>query len=224
LARQSDVLLINSIHHHFRDRDDFYAAGNMFIYFSAEEARNRDFRGPDFYFVWNTSRRPMRKYWVLWHENWRTPNVVIELCSPTTIKEDYGHKKDIYEQTLRVNDYFCFDPDTGVLDGWRLKRRKYVPLKPNADGRLWSEELGLWVGPWHGDVLGYDDTWLRFFDKDGRLVLDETEAARHDAKKAGDRAKAAEAEAAALRAKIASLEAKAMNGSVKNGAGKKKKK
>jgi hypothetical protein len=104
-------------------------------------------------------------------------------------------------------------------------------LKPNADGWLWSEELRLWVGPWRGDVLGYGDTWLRFFDKEARLVLDPSEAARlsadeakRDAEKAKALASVAEAEAAALRAKIASLEAKSRNGSAKNGAGKKKKK
>ncbi len=231
-------VLVNSILHHFRDRDDFYTAGNMFLYFNAEEARNRDFRGPDFFLVWNTHRRPMRKYWVLWHENWRTPNVVIELCSPTTIKEDYGRKKDIYEKTLHVKDYFCYDPDTGKLDGWRLKRGKYVSLKPDADGRLWSEELGLWVGPWRCKVMSYEDTWLRFFDKEGRLVLHPDEAAIINAEKAernaekaernaetaNERAKAAEAEVAALRAKLASLEAKSKNGSAKNGHSKKKKK
>jgi Uma2 family endonuclease len=206
-------LLVNSISHHFRDRDDFYTAGNMFLYFSPSQVRNNDFRGPDFFFVWDTHRRPMRKYWAIWDENFRTPNVVIELCSPTTIKEDHGRKKDVYQSTLHVNDYFCYDPATGKLEGWRLKTRKYVPLKPNADGRLWSVELGLWVGTWSSDLLGYEDTWLRFFDKDGRLVLD-----------ADERARAAEAEVAALQAKLASLEAKAKNGSATNGKGKKKKK
>src|SRR5438128_1925677 len=83
------LLLISSIDQHFHDRDDFYVGGNMFIYFSEEQARNRDFRGPDFYFVWNTTRKPLRKYWVVWQEGGRVPNVVIELCSASTIKEDY---------------------------------------------------------------------------------------------------------------------------------------
>jgi hypothetical protein len=84
-----------------------------------------------------------------------------------------------------------------------------VPLKPNADRRLWSEELGLWVGPWRSELFGYSETWLRFFDKEGRLVLDETETER--------------LEVAALRAKVAALEAKAKNGTEKNGSGKKRK-
>jgi hypothetical protein len=189
----------------------------MFIYFSAQQARDRDFRGPDFYFVWNTTRQPLRKYWAVWLENGRTPDVVIELCSPSTIKEDHERKKKVYETTLHVSDYFCYDPETGTLEGWRLKDKKYVALKPNADGRLWSEELGLWIGPWHGKLGRFDDAWLRFFDTKGQLVLNEEEAVTR-------RLKAAEAEAAALRAKLASVEAKSKNGSAKNGKRKKKKK
>ncbi len=223
--------LMSSIDQHFRDRDDYYVGGNMFIYFSAQQARNRDFRGPDFYFVWNTTRRPLRKYWAVWLEDGRTPDVVIELCSPSTIKEDHGRKKKIYESTLHVSDYFCYDPETGILEGWTLKNKKYIPLKPNADGRLWSEELGLWVGPWHGKLGRFDDTWLRFFEKSGRLVLNEDEASERraeeaelHAKQAAKRAKAAESELESVRAKLASLEAKTKNGSAKNGTGKKKKK
>jgi len=229
------LLLMSSIDQHFRDREDYYVGGNMFIYFSAQQARNNDFRGPDFYFVWNTMRQPLRKYWAVWLEHGRTPDVVIELCSPSTRKEDHGTKKKIYEATLHVSDYFCYDPEKGLLEGWILKNKKYVPLKPNAEGRLWSEELGLWVGPWHGKLGRFTDTWLRFFDKQGKLVLNEDEAsslradeaernaetAQRHADEADKRLKTVEAEAEALRAKLASLEAK--NGSAKNGTGKKKK-
>ncbi len=45
------TLLIASVLHHQRDRSDFDVGGNMFIYFSLEQARKRDFRGPDFFVV-----------------------------------------------------------------------------------------------------------------------------------------------------------------------------
>src|SRR5690349_6825156 len=51
-------LLIDSISYWFRFRDDFYAGGNMFIYFSEEQARNRDYRGPDFFYVDGVNRWP----------------------------------------------------------------------------------------------------------------------------------------------------------------------
>ena len=45
----SIVLLIDSVRHHFHPRTDFFVGGNMFIYYSEEQARNRDYRGPDFF-------------------------------------------------------------------------------------------------------------------------------------------------------------------------------
>src|SRR5207244_3129600 len=74
-------LLIEVIAHHLRGRTDFYVGGNMFIYFNLEQARNRDFRGPDFFFVWGASLEPMRPYWAVWNEGGRYPNVIIELLS-----------------------------------------------------------------------------------------------------------------------------------------------
>ena len=40
-------LLIDSVHYYWRERQDYFAGGNMFIYFSSEQIRNRDYRPPD---------------------------------------------------------------------------------------------------------------------------------------------------------------------------------
>jgi Uma2 family endonuclease len=130
------TLLINQIEHHFRDRDDFYVGGNMFIYYSPQQARNRDFRGPDFFFVNDVNRYPLRKYWVVWEENLTTPDVVIELSSESTKDEDHGPKFRIYRDTLRVGNYFIYDPETRLLEGWRLEKgKKYVPIRPEPLSR-----------------------------------------------------------------------------------------
>lgn len=212
---KSMTLLTSCVDQCFADRDDYYVGGNMFIYFSIEQARNRDFRGPDFYLVWNTTRKPMRPYWVVWEEGGRTPDIIIELCSESTINEDYGRKKKVYAEVLRVPDYFCYDPATHKVDGWRLEGRKYVPLKPNPQGRLWSQELGLWIGPWKGTVGRFEETWPRFFDAEGRLVLSENEAAKAHAEEqtrlAEERGRLAAEQAAraeAAEARVAELEAR----------------
>ncbi len=44
-------LLIDSVHSLWRDRDDYFAGGNMFIYFSLEQIRRKNYRGPDFFVV-----------------------------------------------------------------------------------------------------------------------------------------------------------------------------
>lgn len=46
-------VLIESIYEAWADREDYFAGGNMFIYYSRTQARNRDFRGPDFFVTLN---------------------------------------------------------------------------------------------------------------------------------------------------------------------------
>ena len=154
-------LLIGQVDRHFRGREDYYVGGNMFIYFSTEQAKNRDFRGPDFFFVGgHTTRHPMREYWTVWDEASRLPDVIIELTSPSTAEDDRGVKFETYRDQMRVPNYFIYDRLAGTLEGWRLERRRYVPLQPDAHGRLYSDELELWLGPWDGEYEGDLAKWL----------------------------------------------------------------
>jgi Uma2 family endonuclease len=169
-------LLAEIVKQWLRRRTDYYVGGNMFTYYHVKGVRRRRFRGPDFFFVKGASRTPIRRYWVVWEEGCY-PNTIIELLSPSTSKEDLTTKKEIYEKVFRTPDYFCYDPDTQHLRGWRLNERKrYELLIPNDKGWLWSEELGLWVGTWTGKYQGDEATWLRFYDTKRRLVLTAAEA------------------------------------------------
>mgnify|MGYP002781136509 FL=1 len=42
-------VLIRSVQCALHERSDFFAGGNMFVYYSRNQAMNRDFRGPDFF-------------------------------------------------------------------------------------------------------------------------------------------------------------------------------
>jgi Uma2 family endonuclease len=163
-------LLIASILSWFRSREDFYVGGNMFVYFSLEQARDRDYRGPDFFFVEGTRLRPQRLYWATWLEEGRYPDVIVELLSPTTEREGRTTKFALYERTFRTRNYFLYDPLTRRLDGFELRNGAYVALQPNAQGRLWCAVLKLWVGTWEGEYLRDQATWLRFFDESGQVV------------------------------------------------------
>jgi Uma2 family endonuclease len=188
-------LLIDVVTTRWRDRQDFFVGGNMFIYYSPEQARSRDYKGPDFFLVKNIDGSYSRNKWVAWVEGNRLPNVIVELLSPSTASEDLGRKKDLYERTFRTPDYFCYDPDEDYLWGWHLTKRRYVPLEPNEQGRLWSAELDAWIGTWEGEYLHQQALWLRLFDATGELIPREGEAERQ-------RAEAAEAELARLRAEL----------------------
>ena len=187
-------LLIALVSHHNRARRDFYVGGNNFIYFNPEQARNRDYRGPDFFYIKDgVDRSRERLYWAVWQEGGRLPDVIVELLSPTTEDEDRTTKYAIYEQTLRTPEYFLYDPSTRILEGFRLAGGAYRPLRPNERGWLWSEEMGLWLGRWEGEFMLSRATWLRLYTPEGELVLLPEEDERR-------RADAAEREVARLKA------------------------
>ena len=173
-------VLIRSLQQAYLDRNDFFTSGNMFIYYSSEQARNRDFRGPDFFAVLNVDGTTERQGWVVWEEGGRYPDVIVELMSPSTASMDTGTKKDIYERIFRTPDYFVFNPfDPNSLQGWHLDAsQQYQPLVPNDQGWLWCQTLGLWVGTWQGTIDRETAVWLRFYDQEGNLVPLPEEAAQ----------------------------------------------
>jgi Uma2 family endonuclease len=187
-------------------RDDFYVGGNMFVYFSELQARQNDFRGPDVFVVLDTVRRE-RKAWVVWDEEGRMPNVVIELLSESTAHVDKGEKKLIYARSLRVAEYFLFDPFTKEFEGFTLDlmSREYVRKEPDARGFLRSLQLGLDLGAVTSEPWGRRDQWLRWIDDQGQPLLHSTEALRSERGRADREAKRAddEAERAAREAKRA---------------------
>jgi Uma2 family endonuclease len=197
-----------------RGRDDFFVGGNMFMYYSYEQARDVAagqpyFRGPDVFYVGGVDGQREQKTWVAWEEEGRLPEVIVELLSPSTAKIDRTVKKDLYARTFHTPEYFLYEPATFRLDGLRLaaRSRAYQPIAPNAQGRLWSERLGLELGLWRGVYLKKRATWIRLFRPDGSLVPTEAEAAHRRADAAEERAAAAEAEAAASKAELARLRA-----------------
>jgi len=198
--RQAMTVLIESLEYAWRGRDDFYVGGNMFLYFSETQARNNDFRGPDVYVVMNTTRRE-RKAWVVWEENGRVPDVIIELLSDKTEKVDRGEKMDVYAW-LRVGEYFLFDPFSAVLEGYELDilRARYERKAPDDEGRLRCERLGLYLAPVTSTLWSVEAPWLRWLDDRGHLLLMPVEDAILQAERATAEAERADALAAELEA------------------------
>ena len=156
-------LMIDSLRHHWLGRADFYCGGNLFIYYSLEQVRRRDDRGPDFFVVLDVDGSYMREAWVVWEEGGLYPNLIVELLSPSTAEGDKTVKRRLYEQTFRTPEYYCCDPKTEELIGWRLSGRGYEPIQPNERGWLWSEQLELWLGRCEEEFQGVQAVWLRFY-------------------------------------------------------------
>src|SRR5438876_5058676 len=122
-------LLIDSVRQLWTGRTDFFTGGNMFVYYSMQQVRNRDYKGPDFFVVKNVDGVKDRPCWIVWEENSRFPDVIVELLSPTTADADLGAKKHLYERTFKTPEYYCYDPDSRRLLGWRLEKAfQYAPI------------------------------------------------------------------------------------------------
>ncbi len=179
--------LIRSLQQAWADRNDFFTGGNMFIYYSSAQARNRDFRGPDFFAVLDIDGSYPRQGWVVWEEGGRYPDVIVELMSSSTAEVDTGVKKTIYEQVFKTRNYFVFDPfNPNSLQGWHLDaNQRYQPLEPNEQGWLWCQTLGFWLGTWEGTIDREPAVWLRLYDQAGNLAPLPEEAAEEQGREQG---------------------------------------
>jgi Uma2 family endonuclease len=192
-------------------RTDFFAGGDTFVYYSIEQARQvaleeelhlekRAFRRPDVFWVDGVDPARERVVWIAWEEDGRLPDVIVELLSPSTEQIDRTVKKDLYAGVLGTAEYYLYDPESRKLEGFRLASSGvYQPLAPDARGRLWSEQLEVFLGPWHGVWEGREGDWIRLFRFDGSLLP----TAEEQAEAERQRAEAAEAELTRLRALLA---------------------
>ena len=169
------LLLLVSLEWLWQDRTDFFASGNLTVYFSPKQIRSQDFRGPDFFLVLDTERRS-RKSWTVWEEDGKYPNLIVEILSESTAKVDRTTKKQLYQNTFRTPEYFWFDPNTLEFAGFVLIAGEYEAIPANDAGHLWSRQLSL--------HLGIQETKLRFFTAEGMLVPTPEEAAREAQQKA----------------------------------------
>ena len=207
-------VLIDILCEHWQDRDGIYVGGNMFIYFDPEQAKSRNFRGPDVFVVKGVSRPHLRRSWVVWEEDGLTPHFVMELTSSSNAADDFGVKKDAYERELNVPDYFVYNPETERLHGWRLHNGRYGDeLTPDERGWLWSEQLGLWIGAgrYHDPRTQTPVRIPRFYNTQGQILPSKAEAQAQRAEVEAQRAEAEaqRAEAEAQRAEVEAQRAEA---------------
>ena len=166
------VLLLTCLEWYWRDRDDFFAAGNLSIYYPRPKPFARRYTGPDFFVARDVERRP-RRSWVVENEG-KYPNVIVEILSPSTAKRDRTVKKDLYQDVFQTPEYFWFYPRSKRKEfkGFRLQNGRYVEIVPTAQGWLWSEQLDLYLGIVDGN--------LRYFTANGIMIPNFEEATAQD--------------------------------------------
>ena len=162
-------LLMDGLRPWLAAREDGFVGGNMFVYYSLAQVRNRDFKGPDFFVALGVPKGE-RRSWVCWEED-KTPDVVIELLSESTIATDKGAKKLIYQDRMHVPEYFWYDPfNPSDWQGFQLQGGTYRTIAADDQGRRASEILGLSLVPIAGSYKGVEATWLRWARADGTLL------------------------------------------------------
>ncbi len=174
------IHLIGALRYFFHRQTDIYIIGNMFLYYRKGNPKAR--RAPDVMVVKGVDATIRRRSYKLWEEG-VAPCFIVELTSKDTQREDTISKVSLYA-ALGVREYFLFDPLHEYLgeqlQGYRLVESEYIPIMPDEDGDLYSEELDL--------ILSVKDSFLRIVDpKTGKYVPGLEEAAEI-AVQAGERA------------------------------------
>ncbi|MEN3000449.1 MAG: Uma2 family endonuclease [Armatimonadota bacterium] len=193
-------LLIEVVRQHLGDPSQYYCAGNMFVYYSMEQAEavktapHTTYKGPDFFVVRGVDGRPLRRYWVAWREGGRYPDLVVELVSPSTAKKDKEENLRFYAEVMHVPEYFWYDPDKDELRGFYLVGGRYEPITPNEHGWLWSQILEAYIGVWDGEYQDRRARWVRLYRADGTLVPTNWEIAEQERQRAEQERQRAEQE------------------------------
>ena len=199
------ALLVNILRDFWTHQNDIYVSGNTVVRFDPNQKRL--FRGPDLYVIKGVTDKGFRRSWVSWEENNKTPDFILELASKSTANFDVTGKKTIYEQQFKTPEYAVYNPDTEELNGWRLNKNYYQAIKPNQQGWLWCDEIGLWLGL--ATYSFFKDRepikMPRFFDKAGQLLLTRDEAETKEKERQAQRAEEAEQRAERLAAQLQAL-------------------
>lgn len=131
--------------------------------------------------------------------------VVMEFLSDTEGGElsvrsspPYG-KLYFYEKILQVPTYVTYDPYEPSLEVRCWQNGQYTLQPGDANGRYWIPELELFLGIWRGERLCQIINWLRWWDREGNLLLWSSEQAEQERQPAEQERQRADILAAKLR-------------------------
>jgi Uma2 family endonuclease len=116
--------------------------------------------------------------------------VVMEFLSDTEGGElsvrstpPYG-KLYFYGHILQVPTYVTYDSYEPSLEVRCLQNGEYIRQQADTNGRFWIPELELFLGIWTGERLCQTMNWLRFWDREGNLLLWSSEQVEQERQRA----------------------------------------
>jgi Uma2 family endonuclease len=178
LHRDLMLELIETLKIYYAADPDVYVSGNLLLFY--ERGDKRKHVAPDVFVVRGVEKRRRDNY-LVWEEG-KGPDLIIELTSKTTRREDQQKKLALYRDVLKVPEYFLFDPYEDYLkppfQGYRLVQGQYIPIEP-VEGRLPSAVLGLHLERSGTALRLYDPATGRWLPTPGeRAVRADERAAR----------------------------------------------
>ncbi len=142
-ARVAMVSIYGVLDRYFMNNPKVAVHANMFLYYVQGDPKRNVC--PDVFVAKDVDNDYRRRSYKVWKEG-KGPDVVFEVTSRKTRKQDLTKKFEIYQDILRVREYFLFDPFEAYLDpslqGYRLVADRYEPISM-IKGGLPSEVLGL---------------------------------------------------------------------------------
>ena len=174
-------LLVSSL---YSSRPDltFLAEANVGIFYHSNQPAivpdvfvSYDVQVPDDW--WKKKNRS----YMVWNFG-KAPEIVVEIVS-NKVGGELTDKLNIYSKHLGSAYYAVYDPSNqlgkGVLHVFELRGNAYSPLpKP------WFGSVNLGLTTWHGAFEGRTDSWLRWCDRDGNILLTGDELAQQEQQRA----------------------------------------
>jgi len=205
--------------------DGQYAIGqDCGIYWRETDPPEKGAEAPDWFYVPNVPPKlngEIRRSYVLWRE-YQAPLIALEFASgngkeerdttPLAFAAEEAKQKPgkfwVYERIIRIPYYGIFQISNSQLEVYHLVDFVYHKLEPNSRGHYPIELLEVELGLWQGSYQNQTQSWLRWWDLQGNLLLTGSERAELEKQRtarAEARAQEAEAKAARLAEKLRAL-------------------
>lgn len=175
--------LLTILKNFFNERQDVFVTSNINLYYEKGEPRRRF--APDLLVAFGVPNVERSSYMV-WREG-VFPQVVFEVASEKTWRNDLVEKLDLYDE-LGAQEYYILDPEFAYLPEplTAFERQNDRLFKRRVEGnRIFSPHLGLEIVWMNNDFRLFDPNTESFL-----LTLDESEEKRLEAENEIERLKA----------------------------------
>jgi Uma2 family endonuclease len=181
--------------------DGMYAIGqDCGIYWRETDPPEKGAEAPDWFYVPGVPPNldgEFRRSYVLWRE-YRAPLIALEFASGDGSEErdttplavaDTGERVKpgkfwVYEQIIRIPFYGIYVIKEKKLEVYHLLEGCYQPLEANEREHYVIPPLGVELGLWQGSYQNQSQTWLRWWDRSGNLLLIGDERAEQEKQRA----------------------------------------